>query len=272
MNFFIDFEATQFSNGIIAVGCVSEEEDRFYTLVNTKHKITPFITNLTGITAAEVEIAPEPEVVFNGLSSWVQAVSRAAQDTSKPKFYCYGNCDKEFVKTNFKECKDFVAASMLAYLYTDMEDLSKTVKNHFGLCQNIALKKVYSYYIKKDIIQQHNALEDAEMLRVVFDNMSKKDPEFEAFPEYQQAKFNTKINAEVPDIVDKTYTIYRMKNNQIIETYPSLGAAVRWSYEQIPEGEERNKTSLKKIARNIKHAANNPKKKYRNFKWKMIEN
>ena len=106
MNFFVDFEATQFSNGIIAVGCVSEEDDKFYTLVNTKHKVTPFITNLTGITAAEVEMAPEPEVVFKALLDWVRAVS-PNEEKNKPHFYCYGNCDKEFVKKFLSDYLDY---------------------------------------------------------------------------------------------------------------------------------------------------------------------
>lgn len=270
MNFFIDFEATQFSNSIIAVGCVSEENDEFYTLVNTKHKVTPFITNLTGITAAEIESAPEPEVVFKALSDWIHRI--CPYEKIKPHFYCYGNCDKDFVKKNFKECKDFEAAAMLAYLYADMQDYAEEIKSLFGLCQHVSLKKVYDHYVKNNVIQQHNALEDAIMLKTVFENIQENEHEFDAFPEYRNQQFDNKLKNETPDIIDKTYTIYRMKSNQIVETYPSLGAAVRWSYEQIPEGEERNKTSLKKIARNIKRAANDPKKKYRNFKWKMIEN
>ena len=271
MNFFVDFEATQFSNGIIAVGCVSEEDDKFYTLVNTKHKVTPFITNLTGITAAEVEMAPEPEIVFKALLDWVRAVS-PNEEKNKPHFYCYGNCDKEFVKKNFQECKDFQAAAMLAYLYADMQDYAEQIKFLFGLCQHVSLKKVYDHYVKNDVIQQHNALEDAEMLKIVFENVENNEHEFDAFPEYKNRQIENKLKDNSSDLTDKTYTILRIKGNKTIETYPSLGAAVRWSYEQIPEGEERNKTSLKKIARNIKRAANDPQKKYRNFKWKMIEN
>ena len=44
MNYFIDFEATQFSSGIISVGCVAENGAEFYTIVNTKHKVNSIIT------------------------------------------------------------------------------------------------------------------------------------------------------------------------------------------------------------------------------------
>lgn len=52
MKYFIDFEATQFSQEIISIGCIREDGQTFYALVAPKKgKITPFITNLTGITA-----------------------------------------------------------------------------------------------------------------------------------------------------------------------------------------------------------------------------
>ena len=268
MNYFIDFEATQFSNGIISIGCVSEDGRMFYSIVNTKHKITSFITNLTGLTAAEIKEAPEPEEVFTKFYDWCEI------ENDIPHFFCYGNCDKDFVRRNFQECKNFKAASMLAYIFADMEDLSKKVKTHFGLCQNIGLKKVYDYYTGNDTIQQHNALEDAEMLKIVYENMNKKDPEFEAFPEYQQAQFIKKAQEQTSNSNNKdwNYTVTRMKNGKVIEEYPTLLAAVQWAYEQIPEGPERERTNIKNIAKEIRKAAKDPTKKYRNFKWTMTSN
>jgi hypothetical protein len=40
MNFFIDFEATQFTQEIISIGCVAENGKSFYSEVNCKGKIT----------------------------------------------------------------------------------------------------------------------------------------------------------------------------------------------------------------------------------------
>lgn len=268
MNFFIDFEATQFSNGIISVGCVSEKDDHFYSLVHTSHKITPFITDLTGITEEQNDKALSQEYVFCQLYDWIL---NKLSPTEVPHFYCYGNSDKEFVKNNFKECKSFKARTMLGYLYTDMQDYTTEVKLHFGLCKNIALKKVYEYYAKQDIIQTHNSLDDASMLKEVFDHIQENEYEFNIFPEYMAQQFQKKVNEEAPSINEKSYTVCRIKNGQIIECYSSLGEAIRWAYEQIPAGEERNKTSIKTIARGIKRAAKDPKKKYRNFKWTMTE-
>ena len=69
MKYFIDFEAMQFSNYIISVGCVREDGKEFYSLVhtpeNTKKNVSKFITDLTGITTEMVSDAPSPEEVFN---------------------------------------------------------------------------------------------------------------------------------------------------------------------------------------------------------------
>ena len=266
MNYFIDFEATQFSNGIISVGCVAENGAAFYTIVNTNHKVTPFITNLTGITPEKVKSAPSQEQVFENMFDWI------FNEDTIPHFYCYGNSDKDFVRNNFKECKSFKARAMLGYLYTDLQDYSSEVKMHFGLCKNIALKKVADYYRGKEEIQKHNSLEDAMMLHFVWENIQKNEREFDVFPEYMDQQFNKKIQNEAPSINEKSYTVRRIKDDKVIEVYPSFSAAIKWAYEQIPAGPERDKTSLRTIAHGIKKAAKDPTKKYRNFKWVMIEN
>ena len=58
MKFCLDFEATRFSNRIISIGCVAENGNTFYTLVKpvNKAKVDRFITELTGITNAMLEI------------------------------------------------------------------------------------------------------------------------------------------------------------------------------------------------------------------------
>ena len=54
MRYFIDFEASQFAEEIISVGCVDESGRSFYSLVRPKKpkKVTDFITKLTGAQTA----------------------------------------------------------------------------------------------------------------------------------------------------------------------------------------------------------------------------
>ena len=69
MRYFIDFEASQFAEEIISVGCVDESGRSFYSLVRPKKpkKVTDFITKLTGITREEVLAAATADEVFSKL-------------------------------------------------------------------------------------------------------------------------------------------------------------------------------------------------------------
>lgn len=72
MKYFIDFEATQFSQEIISIGCIREDGQTFYALVAPKKgKITPFITNLTGITAKMIDSAMSADAVFSKFYDWL---------------------------------------------------------------------------------------------------------------------------------------------------------------------------------------------------------
>lgn len=254
MNYFIDFEATQFSNAIISVGCKAEDGREFYSLVRTSHKITSFITNLTGITKEDIAAAPVPETVFAALYDWCK--------DDRPHFLCYGNGDKEFVKQNFKDCKDFKAAAMLAYLYADLEDYAPIVKQHFGLCKPIGLNKVYNYCAKKQNEQKHNALEDAYMLYRVYCYIQKHDTEERnVFPEYEPEGIKEKDNAPV-------YTVYREQDGVTLDIFCSLNAAVKWCFENLMGKQEHNLTKSKTVAKGIKQAYK-CNKTYRGFNWRL---
>lgn len=73
MKYFIDFEATQFSQEIISIGCYREDGEMFYSLVapHSKNKVTNFITELTGITKEMLANAPTSDEVFCKFSDWV---------------------------------------------------------------------------------------------------------------------------------------------------------------------------------------------------------
>ena len=75
-------------------------------------------------------------------------------------------------------------------------------------------------------------------------------------------------NIEYIDLV--CVNLYAFKKT--IDRGASFDEAVEWAYNQIPEGEERNKTNIKTIAKNIKKASNgyDEKKKYMNYRWRII--
>jgi DNA polymerase III epsilon subunit-like protein len=264
MKYFIDFEATQFSNEIIAIGCVREDGAEFYSLVHTKKKLNNFITELTGLTQEMIDVAPSSDEVFTKFFDW------CSENDSLPEFYCYGNSDKDFVKSNFKKTTCFKAGAILGCIYTSLIDYSSTVKAHFGLIQNIALAKVVEYYRKEEIVQAHNALDDAKMLKEVYDHVSGSPMEFGVFPEYQAKEAaSIVIDGQIKDEDLAQMKILRMKGGQVIEEYATMTEAITWVYNQIPDSDP-NKPNmiLDRIGRNIKKANRN-KTKYFNCRWRL---
>ena len=71
MKYFIDFEATQFTNEIIEIGCINEYGDVFHSYIKAKKKLTSFITNLTGITQDIINEAPSTDEVFENFFEWL---------------------------------------------------------------------------------------------------------------------------------------------------------------------------------------------------------
>lgn len=171
MNFYLDFEATRFSNRIISIGCTNERGATFKTYVKPKNgKVDNFITELTGITKEMVDNAPSADEAFNAFGKWAYENS---EDTV-PKYYCYGNCDEEFLDATIRTMSDFKAISFAASVKALLIDYAPIVKEY--LCTElIALKKVVALIEDKDeVVQRHDALEDAEMLRTVVENLQSK--------------------------------------------------------------------------------------------------
>ena len=183
MKYFIDLEATQFSNEIISIGCVREDGETFYSLVNVaKNKMTNFITELTGITKEDVSTAPSSDEVFTKFYDWL------VPDESKVQFFCYGNADLGFIRKNLNKATTVKAQMALSVLALHLIDYSKCVERHFGLIKAISLKKVLAYYRQVDEIEQnHNALEDALFLKEIYDRINDEDDVVECpFPGYEK--------------------------------------------------------------------------------------
>lgn len=183
MKYFIDLEATQFSNEIISIGCVREDGETFYSLVNVaKNKMTNFITELTGITKEDVATAPSSDEVFTNFYNWI------IQDETKAQFFCYGNSDLGFIRKNLNKATTIKAQMALSVLALHLIDYSKCVERHFGLIKSIGLKKVIAYYRQvEEVEQNHNALEDALFLKEIYDRINDEDDVVECpFPGYEK--------------------------------------------------------------------------------------
>lgn len=170
MKFFIDFEATQFSDRIISIGCVAENGNTFNTLVKPvkeTDKVSSFITKLTGITNEMLETAPTANEAFNSFFDFV--INNG--DNSIPEYYCYGNTDKRFIEHTVKYMTDIRAITFAESLRYTIQDYSAVVKSYFQTKNEIALRKAYILVQDEEIEQHHDALEDAQMLFTIATNM-----------------------------------------------------------------------------------------------------
>jgi DNA polymerase III alpha subunit (gram-positive type) len=170
MKYFLDFEATQFSERIISIGCVSEKGDSFYTLVKPakkKDKVNHFITELTGITNEMLADAPSADTAFNALFDFVLNTN----DEEPLEYFCYGNSDKGFIQRTIAYMTDTRAITFAASIATLLQDYAKCVKKYFNLTDDVSLKKAYILIQQENIEQTHNALDDAKMLLTVAQNM-----------------------------------------------------------------------------------------------------
>lgn len=160
MNVYIDLEATQFGKEIISFGAVAENGAEFYTLVRPNHlnKITKFITKLTGLTPEMYsDETPNIDTVANQFMNWCDE-----QTTEKVRFFSFGNFDSILFKAEFERYPE----------NKNLERLSKKLSNLCVVTGKIlykststpGLKKVYQDVMGFEIVQTHNALDDAKML------------------------------------------------------------------------------------------------------------
>ena len=166
MNFYIDFEALQFSGRIISIGCVNDNGEKFYTLCKPSkrgEKVNEFITTLTGITNEMLENAPSANEAFENFCDFV----RNTCGETCPSFYCYGNSDVDFLRATGKHLTSFNAMMFCDFIRHNLVDYSPTACSYFPSFETLALKKIYSLIQEDNEPQRHNALEDAEMLCVV---------------------------------------------------------------------------------------------------------
>ena len=173
MKYFLDFEANQFTDRIISIGCIAENGNTYSTLVNPKEPIKEFIINLTGINDELVSNAPNIEIAIKNLYNFIIK----NKDNEPDFFFVYGNCDKKFLRRAAKDINNIELSMFLGLLRHSLIDYSKYVSSFFGVKQPIGLKKVLNYLEDKSEIQEHDALQDAIMLKDLVDKLNNMVPE-----------------------------------------------------------------------------------------------
>ncbi len=249
MRYYIDFEASENEKMIISVGAVNEKGEEFYSLVHTDDPITPRIEEITGICQEEIDEAPSASEVFGHFYDWC-----ARYDC--PEFINYGTGDFDFVYNNFASASSFKEAAMLSFLYLNMYDCSEELKEFFYVNKTISLEKLGKFFDKDMGDQNHNALDDAKLLKMVHEKMKTGDRNFDAFLEYVDP-------GRYPDQVRK---VLRMNGSVILEEYDNLNKAVEWIKEQP---NDKGHKYILNAADKIKHAAKTSSR-YFGCNWRIL--
>lgn len=162
MDIYFDFEATQFSERVIAIGASCEYGD-FDCLVSLfkRDKLTPFITQFTGITKEMLIGAQSAEQAFSNLYNWICEVSAEA-DT--PIFYhCYGDSDSSFLINTANKMEESGVRTFVVNLAKSLIDDSYQVRKFFH-AKSIGLHKAIEYFEPDVSEQTHDPLDDAILL------------------------------------------------------------------------------------------------------------
>ena len=267
MKFYFDFEANQFTERIISVGCVSETGERYYSLVshntNKKEKITKFITELTGITQEDYDNAPKADYVFLSLSDWI--MNLLPDINTKVEYFCYGDCDVRFIDRTVSHMKNFSAVTFLLSVRASIVDCGPIIAKHVGKT-SIGLQRIYNFLKNETCEQNHSALEDAEMLKYVMDNVDKLEPteDIPLAPEDKAKKFYPDAVTSFP--TGKFFIRGTGKNSKEHE-FEDIHAAMEWIINTRIKAEERANIRRDKMALKIMKAVRK-KETYMQYLWR----
>lgn len=261
MNYFIDFEAN-IANEIISIGCVNEKGETFYSLVKPTSRINPFIEKLTGITNEMVKTAEDINVVFAEFFNWIK------KEEDKAKFFCYGDCDINFVSKALKHCNNLQTQLVLSLIASNLKDYQLSVKKYFKVDRAIGLVKLISYYRNETVSQSHDALEDALWLKEVYEHINSEELTDCPFADYKKKNQNKskkyfcqckKRDVKIEVYIDK-YTTYG---------FESCGAAADWLINNKFK-EQKDDIDRNKICNRINSASLN-NKLYFGWTWARKE-
>lgn len=247
MNFFIDFEANSPTNEIISIGCVSETGDTFYEIMQCSTPLDSYVKRVTHLTQKDLDQALPPEEVFNHFFNWLSIPENATWNDLN--FYHYGQGDINFIKSTIKNIKDKELYQSIAAMAMRMIDYEKSVRRAFESADSIALIGAANYFKEKPEDQTHNALDDAELLRFVYENIQGK-------PAIGSLAFDTNFNK-----------LIRIKGDSKCGEYGSLEEALEFCMGFAKSNNVSSKTE-KRVQNKLVNAIKN-KTKYCGFNWRI---
>lgn len=259
MNFYIDFEATQPENEIIAIGAISENGSTFYSLVKPQlSSISKYISDMIHVTAEDLEQANSIDVVLQQFDTWVMSQE---VDIMQCRFISYGD-DSKFIKATLPAITSARAFTVAALLMAKIEDCTAETKKFFH--GSIRLIHAFNYVQSVETEQKHNPLEDAMMLQKVYEYTQINEP----LPCHPLNKdFNEIVNYKSPS---GTFFCRHTGKNQKEISFETCEEAIDWVIAKVIKAKEPEKIHRDRIMKNIMKAIRT-NKPYCNFKWRRVK-
>ena len=259
MKFYIDFEATQPENEIIAIGAVAENGSTFHSLVKPQlSSISQYVSQLTHISAKDLEVAPDINEVLRSFDWWM---TQQEPDIMKCRFIAYGD-DNKFIQSTLPAITEQHEFTVAAILMAKIEDCSGDARKFFH--GSIKLVHAFNFVQSMEVEQKHNPLEDAMMLQKVYEYTQTHDP-LPAHP----------LNKNFSEIVDYkspsgTFYCRGTGKNAKERSFASCEDAIDWLIKDVMRSKEPETIHRDRIMKNIMKAIRT-KKAYCSLKWRRVK-
>ncbi len=262
MNFYIDIEATQPENEIIAIGVVAGNGSKFYSLVKPQFSsISQHISELTQITQEDLETAKTINEVLISLDWWIE---NQEKDIMKCNFISYGEDDK-FFKATLPVITDDQAFTLAAIIMAKLENHYETTRKFFH--GPIKLIHAFNYVQSAKVEQKHNPLDDAIMLQVVYEYMQSNEP-LPCHP------LNNRYNEPTTPVKMPSGTFWCKHanggKNGKIRNFATCDEAIDWLIGNVIQSKEPEKIHRERIMANIMKAIRK-NGKYCNYCWGRVK-
>ena len=259
MRFYIDFEATQPENEIIAIGACAENGATFHTLVKPQlSSISKWVSDLTHISPEDLEKAPNIDKALIDFDLWMMSQE---SDIMKCRFIAYGD-DSKFVQSTLPAITNEHAFTVAAILMAKIEDCSAETKRFFH--GTIKLVHAFNYVQSVETEQKHNPLEDAMMLQKVYEYTQTHEPLL-AHP--LSKNFSEIVDYKSPS---GTFYCHGTGKNAKERSFASCEDAIDWLIKDVMRAKEPEAIHRDRIMKNIMKAVRT-KKAYCSLKWRRMK-
>ena len=263
MKFYIDFEATQPENEIIAIGAVAENGATFHSLVKPQlSSISKWVSDLTHISAEDLEWAPDINKALIEFDTWM---TTQESNIINCRFISYGDDDK-FIKSTLPAITDKIAFTVAAILMAKIEDCSAETKKFFH--GTIKLIHAFNYVQAAETEQKHNPLEDAMMLQKVYEYTQTHDPLpcHPLNPSFGAAMSSASVKMPSGTFWCRT----NMKKTAKVYNFATCEEAIEWLITDVMRAKEPELIHRDRIMTNIMKAIRK-NTRYCNFIWGRVK-